>query len=43
MDGHFVPNIAIVAPIVQSLRRVTRLPMETNLMISNPDFFRRVR
>ena len=39
MDGHFVPNIAIGAPIVQSLRRVTRLPLETHLMISNPDFF----
>jgi len=39
MDGHFVPNIAIGAPIVQSLRRVTRLPIETHLMISNPDFF----
>jgi ribulose-phosphate 3-epimerase len=39
MDGHFVPNIAIGAPIVQSLRRVTRLPLETHLMISSPDFF----
>jgi len=39
MDGHFVPNIAIGAPIVQSLRRVTRLAMETHLMISEPDFF----
>jgi len=39
MDGHFVPNIAIGAPIVQSLRRVTCLPMETHLMISNPDYF----
>lgn len=39
MDGHFVPNIAIGAAIVQSLRRVTHLPMETHLMISNPDFF----
>ncbi len=39
MDGHFVPNIAIGAPIVQSLRRVTRLPMETHLMISAPDLF----
>src|SRR5246127_1701662 len=39
MDGHFVPNIAIGAPIVQSLRRVTHLPMETHLMISDPDFF----
>ena len=39
MDGHFVPNIAIGAPIVQSLRRVTKLPMETHLMISDPDLF----
>jgi hypothetical protein len=36
MDGHFVPNIAIGAPIVQSLRRVTSLPLETHFMISNP-------
>jgi ribulose-phosphate 3-epimerase len=39
MDGHFVPNIAIGAPIVQSLRRVTKLPIETHLMISDPDSF----
>jgi ribulose-phosphate 3-epimerase len=39
MDGHFVPNIAIGAPIVHSLRRVTHLPMETHLMISDPDSF----
>jgi len=39
MDAHFVPNIAIGAPIVQSLRRVTSLPLETHLMISNADFF----
>jgi ribulose-phosphate 3-epimerase len=39
MDGHFVPNIAIGAPIVQSLRRVTHLPMETHLMIFAPDLF----
>jgi ribulose-phosphate 3-epimerase len=39
MDGHFVPNLSMGAPIVQSLRRVTRLPMEIHLMISDPDFF----
>jgi ribulose-phosphate 3-epimerase len=39
MDGHFVPNLAIGAPIVQSLRRVTSLAMETHLMISDPDLF----
>jgi ribulose-phosphate 3-epimerase len=39
MDGHFVPNLSMGAPIVQALRRVTRLPLETHLMISDPDFF----
>jgi ribulose-phosphate 3-epimerase len=39
MDGHFVPNLSMGAPIVASLRLVTRLPIETHLMISNPDFF----
>src|SRR5271157_3045369 len=39
MDGHFVLNLSMGAPIVQSLRRVTRLPLETHLMISDPDFF----
>jgi ribulose-phosphate 3-epimerase len=37
MDGHFVPNISIGVPVVQSLRPVTRLPLETHLMISDPD------
>jgi ribulose-phosphate 3-epimerase len=39
MDGHFVPNLSMGAPIVKSLRKVTRLPLETHLMISDPDFF----
>src|SRR5215468_6189077 len=39
MDGHFVPNIAMGAPMVQSLRRVTHMPIETHFMISDPDFF----
>src|SRR5713226_10604249 len=39
MDGHFVPNISLGAPIVESLRQVTRLPLETHLMISDPDLF----
>src|SRR5437868_9195893 len=37
MDGHFVPNISIGVPIVKSLRPVTKLPLETHLMIENPD------
>jgi len=39
MDGHFVPNLSMGAPIVQCLRRVTSLPLETHLMISAPDSF----
>jgi len=39
MDGHFVPNIMMGAPIVKSLRRVTKLPLEIHMMISDPDFF----
>jgi ribulose-phosphate 3-epimerase len=37
MDGHFVPNISIGIPVVKSLKAVTRLPLETHLMINNPD------
>jgi ribulose-phosphate 3-epimerase len=39
IDGHFIPKISMGAPIVASLRRVTRLPLEAHLMISDPDFF----
>lgn len=39
MDGHFVPNLSMGAPVVQSLRRVTSLPLETHLMITDPDLF----
>ena len=39
MDGHFVPNISMGAPIISSLRKATRLPLEAHLMISDPDFF----
>src|SRR5258705_3649340 len=39
MDGHFVPNISMGAPIVASLRPVTQLRIETHLMITAPDTF----
>src|SRR5689334_627599 len=39
MDGHFVPNLSMGAPIVRSLRRVTGLHLEIHMMISDPDFF----
>jgi ribulose-phosphate 3-epimerase len=37
MDGHFVPNITIGVPVVKSLRRVTKLPLDVHLMIDDPD------
>jgi len=37
MDGHFVRNISMGAPMVASLRPVTRLAIETHLMITDPD------
>lgn len=36
MDGHFVPNITLGAPIVKSLRKRTSLPFDVHLMISDP-------
>ena len=39
MDGHFVRNLSMGAPIVASLRAVTQLPIETHLMITDPDTF----
>ncbi|MGA8849791.1 MAG: ribulose-phosphate 3-epimerase [Dehalococcoidia bacterium] len=37
MDGHFVPNITIGAPVVASIRPVTSLPLDVHLMIEHPE------
>jgi ribulose-phosphate 3-epimerase len=37
MDGHFVPNLTFGPPVVKSLRKVTRLPLDCHLMIENAD------
>jgi ribulose-phosphate 3-epimerase len=39
MDGHFVPNLTVGPPIVEALRKVTSLPLDVHLMITNPDAF----
>lgn len=39
MDGHFVPNLTIGPPIVEALRKVTSLPLDVHLMMTNPDCF----
>ena len=36
MDGHFVPNITIGAPVVKSLKKATKLPLDVHLMITDP-------
>jgi ribulose-phosphate 3-epimerase len=37
MDGHFVPNITIGPPVVKSLKRVAKVPLDVHLMIEEPD------
>ena len=36
MDGHFVPNITVGLPVVKSVAKTTRLPVDAHLMISEP-------
>lgn len=37
MDGHFVPNITLGMPVIESVRKCTRLPIDAHLMISDAD------
>ncbi len=39
MDGHFVPNLTIGPPVIASIRKTTRLPLDTHLMITNAERF----
>ena len=39
MDGHFVPNLTIGLPVLEAVRRITRLPLDVHLMISNPQLY----
>jgi ribulose-phosphate 3-epimerase len=41
MDGHFVPNFAVGADVVDAVRKMTRLPLEVHLMIQQPDRYAR--
>jgi ribulose-phosphate 3-epimerase len=36
MDGHFVPNITVGLPVIKSLQKATRLPIDAHLMITEP-------
>jgi len=37
MDGHFVPNLTLGAPVVEALARVSPIPIDCHLMIEDPD------
>ncbi len=39
MDGHFVPNLSLGLPVLESLRKATRLPLDVHLMIEQPEEF----
>jgi ribulose-phosphate 3-epimerase len=39
MDGHFVPNLSMGPAVVESCRRVTRLPLDVHLMVEQPSLF----
>jgi ribulose-phosphate 3-epimerase len=39
MDGHFVPNLTVGPPIVEALKKVTKLPLDVHLMMTNADAF----
>jgi len=37
MDGHFVPNLTVGPPVIEAVRRATRLPLDVHLMIEQPE------
>ena len=41
MDGHFVPNMTVGPLIVEAVRKVTTLPLDVHMMITNPGCFHR--
>lgn len=37
MDGHFVPNLSFGLPLIQQIKKISTLPLDVHLMVSNPD------
>ncbi|MDX9808283.1 MAG: ribulose-phosphate 3-epimerase [Acholeplasma sp.] len=36
MDGHFVPNISFGSHVLSGLKKISKVPLDTHLMLSNP-------
>lgn len=39
MDGHYVPNLSFGFPIISCIRKLTKLPLDVHLMVTNPEFY----
>lgn len=39
MDGHFVPNLTFGAPVLQAIKKASKVPLDVHLMVENIDFF----
>jgi ribulose-phosphate 3-epimerase len=39
MDGHFVPNLTLGPPVVESIRKITKMTLDAHLMITDPDTY----
>ena len=39
MDGHFVPNLTLGPVVVEGIRKVTKVPIEVHLMVTDPELF----
>lgn len=37
MDGHFVPNLSFGLPLIRSIKKVSQIPLDVHIMVSNPD------
>ena len=37
MDGHFVPNLSFGLPLIRQIKKISQLPLDVHLMVSNPD------
>ncbi len=39
MDGHFVPNLTFGLPIIKQIKKITKIPLDVHLMVTNPEIY----